>query len=114
MAPLTWLMGIPASEAVTAGSLMGVKTVLNEFLAYLQLASLPEGELSERSQLIMTYALCGFANLGSLGILIGGLGAMVPERRAEITALGARSIVAGTLATAFTGAVVGLITVFPH
>ncbi len=114
MAPLTWLMGIPASEAVTAGSLMGVKTVLNEFLAYLQLASLPEGELSERSRLIMTYALCGFANLGSLGILIGGLGAMVPERRAEITALGARSIVAGTLATAFTGAVVGLITVFPH
>ncbi len=114
MAPLTWLMGIPASEAVTAGSLMGVKTVLNEFLAYLQLASLPEGELSERSRLIMTYALCGFANLGSLGILIGGLGAMVPERRTEITALGARSIVAGTLATAFTGAVVGLITVFPH
>lgn len=113
MAPLTWLMGIPASEAVTAGSLMGVKTILNEFLAYLQLAALPAEALSERSRLIMTYALCGFANLGSLGILIGGMGAMAPERRAEITALGPRSIVAGTLATAFTGAVVGLISLIP-
>jgi len=113
MAPLTWLMGIPASEAVTAGSLMGVKTILNEFLAYLQLAALPAEALSERSRLIMTYALCGFANLGSLGILIGGMGAMAPERRAEIIALGPRSIVAGTLATAFTGAVVGLINLIP-
>ncbi len=114
LAPLTWLMGIPTGEAVTAGGLMGVKTILNEFLAYIELAALPEGALSERSRLIMTYALCGFANLGSLGILIGGMGAMVPERRAEITALGARSIVAGTLATSFTGAVVGLISLFPH
>ncbi len=114
MAPLTWLMGIPASEAVTAGGLMGVKTILNEFLAYLDLVALPEAALSERSRLIMTYALCGFANLGSLGILIGGMGAMVPERRAEIIALGPRSILAGTLATSFTGAVVGLITLFPH
>ncbi len=113
MAPLTWLMGIPASEAVTAGSLMGVKTILNEFLAYLQLAALPAEALSERSRLIMTYALCGFANLGSLGILIGGMGAMAPERRAEITALGPRSIVAGTLATTFTGAVVGLVSLMP-
>lgn len=114
MAPLTWLMGIPASEAVTAGSLMGVKTILNEFLAYLQLAALPAEALSERSRLIMTYALCGFANLGSLGILIGGMGAMAPERRAEITALGPRSIVAGTLATAFTGAVVGLVSLMAN
>ena len=113
MAPLTWLMGVPVSEAVTAGSLMGVKTILNEFLAYLQLAALPAEALSERSRLIMTYALCGFANLGSLGILIGGMGAMAPERRAEIIALGPRSIVAGTLATAFTGAVVGLISLIP-
>jgi len=113
MAPLTWLMGIPASEAVTAGSLMGLKTVLNEFIAYLELAALPAEALSERSRLILTYGLCGFANLGSLGILIGGMGAMVPERRAEITALGPRSIVAGTLATAFTGAVVGVISLFP-
>lgn len=114
LAPLTWLMGIPASEAVTAGGLMGVKTILNEFLAYIELAALSEDALSERSRLIMTYALCGFANFGSLGILIGGMGTMVPERRAEITALGARSIVAGTLATSFTGAVVGLISLFPH
>jgi CNT family concentrative nucleoside transporter len=94
---------------MTAGALMGVKTVLNEFIAYLQLAGLPEGALSERSRLIMTYSLCGFANIGSLGILIGGLGALAPERRGEIVALGLRALYAGTLATLMTGAVVGLI-----
>jgi CNT family concentrative nucleoside transporter len=109
MAPVCWLMGVPWSEASTAGSLMGVKTVLNEFLAYLQLAALPAGALSERSELIMTYALCGFANFGSLGILIGGLSTMVPERRDEVVQLGVRSIVAGTLATCCTGAVVGIL-----
>jgi len=110
MAPVCWLMGIPWSEAFTAGSLMGIKTVLNEFLAYLQLAALPEGALSDRSALIMTYALCGFANFGSLGILIGGLSTMVPERRDEIVQLGLRSILAGTLATCCTGAVVGILS----
>ena len=109
MAPVTWLIGIPWSEAVTAGSLMGTKTVLNEFLAYLNLASLPEGALSERSRLIMIYAMCGFANFGSLGIMIGGMGAMAGERRAEIVSLGLKSIVAGTIATCMTGALVGLI-----
>ena len=109
MAPVCWLMGVPWSEASTAGSLMGVKTVLNEFLAYLQLAALPAGALTERSELIMTYALCGFANFGSLGILIGGLSTMVPERRDEIVQLGVRSIIAGTLATCCTGAVVGIL-----
>lgn len=109
MAPVVWLMGVPWSEAVTAGSLMGVKTILNEFLAYMQLAELGSEGLSERSRLIMTYALCGFANLGSLGIMLGGFSALVPERRAEVAALGMRSIVAGTLATCMTGAVVGLI-----
>jgi len=109
MAPVCWLMGVPWSEASTAGSLMGVKTVLNEFLAYLQLAALPAGALTERSELIMTYALCGFANFGSLGILIGGLSTMVPERRDEVVQLGVRSIVAGTLATCCTGAVVGIL-----
>jgi CNT family concentrative nucleoside transporter len=109
MAPLMWLIGIPWSEATVAGSLMGIKTVLNELLAYIELAALPQETLSERSRLIMTYALCGFANLGSLGIMLGGLGAMVPERRAEITALGMKSILAGTLATLMTGAVVGMI-----
>ena len=109
MAPLTWLAGIPWSEASTAGSLMGTKTVLNEFIAYMDLSKLDPSALSERSRIIMTYALCGFANLGSLGILIGGMGAMVPERRAEIVALGMKSIVAGTLATLATGATVGMI-----
>lgn len=108
MAPVVWLAGIPWGESQAAGSLMGTKTVLNEFLAYLELARLPPEALSERSRLIMVYALCGFANLGSLGILIGGLGTMVPERRSEIVALGMKSIVSGTLATLMTGAVVGL------
>ncbi|SCY78307.1 NupC/NupG family nucleoside CNT transporter [Desulfoluna spongiiphila] len=108
MAPLVWLMGIPWAEARVAGGLMGVKTVLNELLAYIQLANLPEGTLSSRSQLIMTYALCGFANFGSLGIMLGGLNAMVPERREEIVGLGLKSIVSGTLATLMTGAMVGV------
>ena len=109
MAPVVWLIGIPWSEATAAGALMGVKTVLNELVAYLELARLPEGTLSDRSQIIMTYALCGFANFGSLGIMIGGLGAMAPERRPEIVALGMKSILAGTLATLMTGAVVALL-----
>jgi CNT family concentrative nucleoside transporter len=92
---------------MTAGQLMGIKTTLNELLAYLELASLPADALSERSRLIMTYALCGFANFGSLGIMIGGLGAMAPERRTEIVSLGLRSILAGTMATLMTGALVG-------
>ncbi|MDP2242020.1 MAG: nucleoside transporter C-terminal domain-containing protein [Burkholderiales bacterium] len=108
MAPLVWLAGIPWSEAVTAGALMGTKTILNEFIAYADMALLADGELSLRSRLIMTYALCGFANFGSLGILIGGLATMVPDRRDEIVALGMRSIVAGTLATLATGAVAGI------
>jgi CNT family concentrative nucleoside transporter len=108
-APLVWLMGIPLDEALTAGSLMGVKTILNEFLAYLDLAALPAQALSERSEIIMVYALCGFANFGSLGIMLGGMGTMVPERRAEIAALGLKSILAGTLATMMTGAIVGIL-----
>ena len=109
MAPVVWLIGIPWSEATTAGGLMGVKTILNELIAYLQLAALPKGALSERSALIMTYALCGFANFGSLGILIGGMGAMAPQRREEIVALGMKSILSGTMATLMTGAVVALL-----
>ena len=108
MAPLVWLAGIPWSEAYTAGSLMGTKTILNEFLAYSDMARLPADALSPRSRIIMTYALCGFANFGSLGILIGGLSAMVPERRSEIVALGMRSLVSGTLATLATGAAIGI------
>jgi CNT family concentrative nucleoside transporter len=108
-APLVWLIGIPWSEASDAGALLATKTVLNEFVAYLDMSRLPPGTLSERSLLIMTYAMCGFANPGSLGIMIGGLSTMAPERRAEIVSLGLRSIVAGTLATCMTGAVVGVI-----
>ncbi len=110
MAPVMWLVGIPWNECITAGGLMGTKTVLNEFLAYLQMAGLGPGVLSERSRLILTYAMCGFANPGSLGIMLGGLGAMAPDRRTEIVGLGARSILAGTLATCMTGAVVGILT----
>jgi CNT family concentrative nucleoside transporter len=109
MAPFVWLAGVPATEAVTAGALMGTKTVLNEFIAYVDLAQLPADALGVRSRLIMTYCLCGFANFGSLGILIGGMSAMAPERRDEIVALGLRSIIAGTLATLMTGSVVGML-----
>src|SRR5687768_8275978 len=107
LAPLAWLAGIPWSEARAAGALLGTKTVINELVAYLDLANTTG--LSERTRLLLTYALCGFANLGSLGIMIGGLGTMAPERRAEIVDLGIRSIVAGTLATCLTAASVALI-----
>jgi CNT family concentrative nucleoside transporter len=110
MAPVCWLMGIPWSEAVTAGALMGLKTILNEFVAYLQLVALPADALSPRSRLIMLYALCGFANFGSLGIMIGGLATMAPERRDDIVSLGFKSIVSGTLSTCLIGAIVGAVT----
>ncbi len=109
MAPVVWLMGIPWSEATVAGSLMGIKTVLNELLAYLSLAELSDGQLSERSVLIMSYALCGMANFGSVGIMIGGFTVMIPERRREVASLGLKSIVGGTIATCCTGAVVGIV-----
>ena len=109
MAPLAWIMGIPWSEATAAGALMGTKTVLNELLAYIDLAKLPAGTLSPRSNLMMTYALCCFANFGSLGIMIGGLATMAPERRDEIVSLGGKTIVSGTLATCVAGSVVGIL-----
>jgi CNT family concentrative nucleoside transporter len=109
MAPVVWLMGVPWKEAPIAGALMGTKTVLNEFLAYLDMSRLPQGTLNPKSLIIMTYAMCGFANPGSLGIMIGGMGTMAPEKRDEIVSLGFRSIIAGTLATCMTGAVVGII-----
>ena len=109
-APLAWLAGIPWAEAPAAGELIGVKTVLNEFIAFVKLSALPETALSERSRTILTYVLCGFANPGSLGIMVGGLIAMAPERRDEIIRLGPRSLIAGTLATLMTGAVIGVIS----
>lgn len=108
-APYAWLIGVPAAEAATAGELLGLKTVLNEFIAYLELAKVPADQLGERSRVILLYALCGFANPGSLGIMIGGLVAMAPERRAELVGLAGRSLVSGTLATGLTGAVVGVL-----
>jgi len=107
LAPLAWLCGIPWSEARAAGALLGTKTVINELVAYVDLSKVTE--LSERSRVLLTYALCGFANFGSLGIMIGGLGTMCPERRAEVVALGLKSIVAGTLATCLTAATVALL-----
>jgi len=117
MAPVCWLLGLPWSQAVTAGSLMGTKTVLNELIAYVDLSKLGTEALDPRSRLIMLYAMCGFANfgslgimIGSLGIMIGGLGVMAPERREEINALGMKSIVSGTLTTCLMGAIVGVMT----
>jgi concentrative nucleoside transporter, CNT family len=110
MAPVCWLLGIPWSQAVTAGSLMGIKTILNELVAYLELAALPEGSLDPRSRLIMLYAMCGFANFGSLGIMIAGLTTMCPEKRDEVVSLGLKSIVSGTLTTCLLGAIVGVLS----
>ena len=110
MAPVCWLMGLPWSQAVTAGSLMGTKTVLNELIAYVDFSKLDTQALDPRSRLIMLYAMCGFANFGSLGIMIGGLGTMAPTRREEINALGLKSIVSGTLTTCLMGAMVGVLT----
>ncbi|MBF0350982.1 MAG: nucleoside:proton symporter [SAR324 cluster bacterium] len=109
MAPVMWLIGIPWDQAFTAGSLMGTKTILNELIAYIDLSQLPADALDVKSRLIMLYALCGFANFGSLGIMIAGLTTMAPERRNEIVSLGMKSILSGTIATCMTGAVVGLI-----
>jgi CNT family concentrative nucleoside transporter len=109
-APLALLMGIAPADAQEVGSLLGLKTVLNEFLAYQDLAQqIASGAISERSAVIASYGLCGFANFGSLAILIGGMGGMAPSRRGEIAALGMRSILAGTLASAMTGSIAGIL-----
>jgi CNT family concentrative nucleoside transporter len=109
MAPVCWLMGIPWEQALTAGSLMGMKTILNEFIAYIELSKLPADALDARSRLIMLYGLSGFANFGSLGIMIAGHATMAPERREDVVSLGVKSIVSGTLATCLIGATVGLL-----
>jgi len=110
MAPVCWLLGIPWSEAATAGGLMGIKTILNELIAYVELAKLPPEALEPRSRLILLYAMCGFANFGSLGIMIAGLSTMAPERRDDVLSLGLKSIVSGTIATCVMGAIVGVLT----
>lgn len=109
LTPLAWLIGIPWPEANTAGQLMATKIIINELFAYIDMAALPATQLSDQSRHIMTYALCGFANFGSLGIMIGGLTAMCPERSADILRLAPRSIWSGFLATSMTGAVIALL-----
>ena len=110
-APVAFAIGIPWTEAVDAGGILGTKLVLNEFIGYLQMVAMGD-QLAERSQLILTYALCSFANLGSLGILIGGLGVLVPERRAEILKAAPKSILSGTLVTMMTASLVALVNSF--
>ena len=109
MAPVCWLIGIPWAQAPTAGALMGIKTVLNELIAYLELAKLPPDALDPRSRLIMLYAMCGFANFGSVGIMIGGLTVMAPERRSDVISLAMKSVVSGTISTLLMGAIVGVL-----
>ncbi len=112
VAPLTWLMGIPWEEARVAGSLLGTKTILNEIYAFQRLSALADGTLSEHSRLVMLYALCGFANFSSLGIQIGGLAIMAPNRREDIIALGFKAVLAGSLSTMLSGTIMGLLTYF--
>ncbi|MEM6266012.1 MAG: nucleoside transporter C-terminal domain-containing protein [Pseudomonadota bacterium] len=109
-APLMWLIGVPWADAATAGSLMGTKAILNEYVAYLELAELGEGALGTRSLLIVTYALCGVANLASVGLLVSTIGTLCPERRAEVASLGIKSWIGGNIATGLTGAWIGLLT----
>jgi CNT family concentrative nucleoside transporter len=108
--PLAWLLGVPWSEAGVAGQLLGKKTVLNEFVAYIDMAALPDEALSPHSRLLMTYALAGFANFGSVGIMVGGLATLLPEaRRADLGVLAMKSVLAGLLATCITAALVGML-----
>jgi CNT family concentrative nucleoside transporter len=110
LAPVAWLLGVPWEDASQVGALLGMKTVLNEFIAYGQLAELmATGALAPRSAVIASYALCGFANFGSLAILLGGIGGLAPGRRPEVARLGLRAILAGSLATFMTGCVAGIL-----
>jgi len=110
-APLMWAIGVPWNEAGAAGALMGTKAILNEYVAYLDMAALAPGTLGPRSQLIVTYALCGVANLASVGLLVSTIGTLCPARRADAASLGMKSWVAGNFASAMTGAMIGLVTV---
>ncbi len=112
MAPVAWLLGVPWAEAATAGSLLGTKIVVNEFIAFMDMARLPADALSQHARLILAYAMCSFANLGSLGILLAGLGSLCPQRKAEIAGMGGKALLAGVLASLMTGTVVGMLTAF--
>jgi CNT family concentrative nucleoside transporter len=108
-APFVWLLGVPWSQAGVAGGLMGIKVILTELVAYLRLAALPAGALDPRSTQILVYAMCGFANFASVGILIAGMSALIPERRDEVVSLALKALVAGTMASGLTGAMIGLL-----
>ena len=109
-APFVWLLGVPWQEAGAAGGLMGIKIILTELVAYLRLATLPAGTLDARSTQILVYAMCGFANFASVGILIAGMSALIPERRDEVVSLSLKALVAGTMASGLTGAMIGLLS----
>ena len=110
LSPFMWTLGVPWDEAPAAGALMGTKAILNEYVAYLQLASMPADAFDPRAKLIVVYSLCGFANLASIGLLVSTISTLAPMRRAEVAALGVRSWIAGNFASAMTGAVIGLVT----
>jgi len=110
-APVVWLYGVPWREAGIAGGLLGTKTILNELISYMNLASLPAGTLDPRATLIMVYAMCGFANFSSVGIVIAGMSAMEPERRDTVVPLVMRSLLAGTMASGLSGCMIGLLPV---
>jgi CNT family concentrative nucleoside transporter len=110
-APIVWLYGVPWNEATTAGGLLGTKTILNELIAYIDLTKLAAGSLDPRSTLICVYAMCGFANFSSVGIVIAGMSALEPDRRDEVVPLVMRSLLAGTMASGLTGSIIGLLPV---
>jgi len=116
LAPIAWVIGIDWNDAVIAGGLIGQKIVLNEFIAYLQLSQIPIGEgagaISEHSRLILTYALCGFANFASIAIQIGGIGSLAPERRSDLARFGLRAVLGGTIATLMTATIAGVLLHF--
>ena len=107
-APIAWLMGVPWDEAIVSGKLLGIKTALNEFVAYAELANLQDGILSDRSKLITLYGLCGFANFSSVGILVSGIGAMSPERKPDLIKVSLRALIGATLASCMTGTVIAV------
>ena len=106
-APLAWAMGVRWADAPTAGSLLGVKLVLTEFTAFIRMGAMPAAAIDERTRVIMTYALCGFANIASVGITVSGFSVLVPTRRKEIIGLAWKALLAGFLATCLTASVVG-------
>jgi len=109
-APVSFLLGVPWKDCAEVGQLLGVKVIFNEFLSYMDLSAMAaKGEISARAQMIATYALCSFANFGSLGILIGGIGGLAPERKKDVTRLGLKALLAGMLAGLLTAAVAGLL-----